>query len=155
MTPSRADIITLPSAVPPTTDVHTYPNPITITTTTQPMSLHSSESHPHTSSTPILSSAGLQYSGLQPFEQPWTNELTKVKEKPPAEMGKSASDSFVTGWVGGAGSKGKMKEKKYSMHEKSHSDMGDEQVVCGIQFSKEIYISLGYDITGWQTQYET
>jgi len=132
MTPSRADIITLPSATPPTADVHTYPNPIAITTTTQPMSLHSSESRPHTSSTPISSSAGLQYSGLQPFEQPWTNELIKVKEKPPTDTGKSASDSFVTGWVGGAGSKGKMKkEKKYSMHDKSHSDMDDEQVVCG------------------------
>lgn len=67
---------------------------------------------------------------MQPFEQPWTNELVKVKEKLPADVGKSANDSFVTGWVGGAGSKGKIKEKKFSMHESSRSDKDDEPVVC-------------------------
>ncbi|XP_065889912.1 nuclear pore complex protein Nup153-like isoform X2 [Dysidea avara] len=128
VTPSRADIITLPSATPLTTDVHTYPNPIAVTTTSQPISLHSSGSHQHTSNTSISSPAGQQYSGLQPFKQPWTNELVKVKEKPMADVGKSASDSFVTGWVGGAGSTGKMKEKKFSMHDSSRSDKDGEQV---------------------------
>ena len=47
-----------------------------------------------------------------------------------ADVGKSASDSFVTGWVGGAGSTGKMKEKKFSMHDSSRSDKDGEQVVC-------------------------
>ena len=52
-----------------------------------------------------------------------TSEVARVKEKP-QDVTQPISEGFSTGWVGGAS--GKIKEKKYSMHE---GNKDDEQIV--------------------------
>ena len=51
-----------------------------------------------------------------------------MKEKPQdiSQPVTVVAEGFTTGWVGGASSKGKMKEKKYTKHE---SKADDEHIV--------------------------
>jgi len=127
--------MTLPPFTHPTDD-RLHSNPITLTTTAQPTSTHSSEPRPLTvSSTSTSSSLSTAQQNLPTSY--WTNELTRVKEKS-QESGQPVSEGFTTGWVGGALNKGKMKEKKFSMHESGHSSKEDEQIVrfCWFKFIK-------------------
>ena len=109
--------MTLPPVMPPTDD-RLRSNPIAmVTTTAQLSSTHSSKQpYPLTAS----SSSSTQQSSLT-TNTPWTNELTRAKEKSP-DISQLVNESFTTGWVGGASSKGKMKEKKYSTHESKGDD---------------------------------
>ena len=143
MTPSKAHVMTLPPFTPPTDD-RLHSNPITLTTTAQPTSTHSSEPHPLTvSSTSASNSLSTTQQGLPTFSNKyWTNELARAKEKA-QEINQPVSEGFATGWVGGASNKGKMKEKKFSMHESGRSSKeDDEQIVCSIsavvKFSKNV-----------------
>ena len=131
VTPSKAHVMTLPPFTPPTDD-RLHSNPITLTTTARPSSTHTSEPHPLTTAAATTSMTSTSNS-LSTTQQslttslPWTNELARVKEKP-HNSGRPVSEGFTTGWVGGASSTGKIKEKKFAMHEGS-SHGADEQIV--------------------------
>ena len=52
-----------------------------------------------------------------------------MKEKS-QDIGQIVSEGFTTGWVGGASSKGKMKEKKYTIHESKGEDEHIVRIIC-------------------------
>lgn len=115
--------MTLP-AFTPQTDDRLHSEPITLTTTAQPTSAHSSEPRPLTAAASTSKSDSQQ--NLLTSYKPWTNELANVKEKS-RDVSQPVTEGFATGRVGGASNKGKIKEKKFSMHDSSKGD--DEQIV--------------------------
>ena len=115
--------MTLPPVTPPTDD-RLHLNPVTMTTTAQPTSTHSSEPHPlATAASMNASSLSSTAPGLLASNIFSTSEVARVKEKP-QDVNQPVSKGFTTGWVGGASRK--IKEKKYSMHE---GNKDDEQIV--------------------------
>lgn len=116
--------MTLPLVTPPIDD-RLHSNPIAMTTTGQSTSTHGSEPHPLSATAAETKSSELSNT-QQSSNKLWTNELARVKEKS-QDMNKPVTEGFATGWVGGAGSKGKIKEKKHSKHESLRVD--DEQIV--------------------------
>ena len=118
--------MTLPLVTPPIDD-RLHSNPIAMTTTGQSTSTHSSEPHPLSATATMSATTSSELSNTQQGSNKfWTNELARVKEKS-QDMNQPVTEGFATGWVGGAGSKGKIKEKKHSKHESLRVD--DEQIV--------------------------
>ena len=110
--------MTIPS-VTFSVDDHLHSNPISITTTNQPINLHCTEPHP-------LPAVSTSTSGSLLMTDQCLN---RVKEKL-QDIGQLVIEGFASGTVGRAS--GKIKEKKYSIRECSKGD--DEQFVRYVQF---------------------
>ena len=123
LTPYKAHIMTLPPVTPPTDD-RLHSNPITMTTTAQPMSTHKPHPLAAIASTTTSNSLSTTQQGLFASRELCTNETSRLKENL-QDSGQPVSEGFTAGWVGGAS--GKIKEKKHSLHESHKGD--DEQIV--------------------------